>query len=68
MLAKDNDDKCVMHSKSNSIDIMIDDKADKVIEELFQSPLSRFQIGLEKSMKGSDFIFDWNNLLLKQIP
>ena len=38
---------------------MINNKGDKVIEEFFQSLLSRNQIGLETSMKGSDFIFDF---------
>ena len=45
-----------MHSKSDSIAIMINDEADKIIEELFQS-LSGYQIGLEISMKGSGFVF-----------
>ena len=47
-----------MHSKSDNIEIMIFDKADKVIEELFQPLLKRYQIGLETSLKGTDFIFD----------
>ena len=47
-----------MHSKSDNIEIMINDKADEVMEEFFQSLLSRYQIRLEISMKGSDFIFD----------
>ena len=34
---------------------MTNDKADEVIEELFQSLLSRYQIGLETTMKGSSF-------------
>ena len=34
---------------------MINDNADKVIEELFQSALSRYQIGLETSMRDSNF-------------
>ena len=34
------------------------DKADEVIEELFESFLSRYQIALETSIKVSDFIFD----------
>ena len=42
---------------------MINDKADEVIEELFESLLSRYQIGLEKSMKRSDFIFNCVHLL-----
>ena len=60
---KDNDEELVMHSKSDNIEIMIDDKADEVTEELFQSLLSRRQIGLETSMRGSDFIFDFVHLL-----
>ena len=39
------------------------DKANEIIEELFESLLNRYQIGLEISMKGSDFIFDCANLL-----
>ena len=42
---------------------MICDKADKVIEELSEPFLYRYQIRLETSMKGSDFIFDCVNLL-----
>ena len=34
----------------------------RVIEELFEPFLNRYQIGLEASMKGSDFIFDYTNL------
>ena len=52
-----------MHSISDKIEIMINDKSDKVIENLFQSLLSRYQIGLGKWMKGSDFIFDCVHLL-----
>ena len=42
---------------------MIYNKADKVIEELSEPFLYRYQIRLETSMKGSDFIFDCVNLL-----
>ena len=52
-----------MHAKSDKIEIMINDKADGVIEELFQSLVSRYQIGLETSMRGSDFIFNCVHLL-----
>ena len=34
-----------MHSKSANIEIMISDKANEVIKELFESLLSRYQIG-----------------------
>ena len=47
-----------MHSKGDNTKIKNNDKADKVIEDLFQSFLSKYQIGLEISMKGSDFMFD----------
>ena len=60
---KDNDEERVIHSKSDNIEIMINDKADEVIEELFQSLLSKHQVGLETSMRGSDFIFDCVHLL-----
>ena len=39
--SKDNDEACVTHSKSDNIEIMINDKADKVIEEL----ISHFVLG-----------------------
>ena len=55
--SKDIDEERVMHSKRDNIEIMSHDKADEVIKELFESLLSRSQIGLETSMKGSDFIF-----------
>ena len=37
---------------------MIYRKSDEVTEEPFQSLLYRYEIGLEISMKGSDFIFN----------
>ena len=53
----------VMPSKSDNIEVMINDKADEVIEELFQLRLSRYQIEYGTSTKGSDFIFDCAHLL-----
>ena len=47
-----------MHSKSDDIEIMSHDKEAEVIEELFELTLSRYQIGLEKSIKGGEFVFD----------
>ena len=52
-----------MHSKGDNIEIMSHDKEDEVIEQLFESLLSRHQIVLETSMKDSDFIFDCVYLL-----
>ena len=57
--------KCVMHLKSDNIEIMINDKAAEVMEGLLPL-LSRNQIGLETSMKGRDFVFDCINLLYQK--
>ena len=42
---------------------MCHDEADEVIEELFDSILSRNQIGLEMSMKGCEYVSDCVHLL-----
>ena len=63
MPSKNKGEEQLMHSKNDSIEIMINNKADEVIEELFQSILFRYQIGLETSMTFSDFIFDCVHLL-----
>ena len=46
-----------------TLNFMSHDKANELIEELFESVLSRYQIGLETLMKSSNFIFDSVNLL-----
>ena len=61
--SKDIDEEHIMHLKSDNIEIMSHDKADKVIEELFESLLSTYQIVLKTSMKSSNLIFDCLNLL-----
>ena len=58
----DNDEEHVMHSKSDNIEIMINDEADEVIKELFDSLKNRYQNNLE-SMKGSEFVLDYVELL-----
>ena len=40
-----------MHSKSDNIEIVINDEADEVIEELFKSTLNRYQNNLQKLLK-----------------
>ena len=66
MSSKDNDEESVMHLKRDNIEIMINEKANEVIEELFQS-FSRYHIRLETSTKGSNFIFDCLFIVL-QMP
>ena len=54
--SKDVDEECAMHSKSNNI--VSNDNANEIANELFEPLLARYQIGVESSMRGSDFIFD----------
>ena len=61
--SRDDDEECVIHAKSDNIEIMINDIALEVVEELFQSLLFRYQIGLETSMRGTGFLFDCVYLL-----
>ena len=49
MSSKGTDEDRVIYSKCDNIKIIINDKADEVIKELFQSLLSRYQIGLVTS-------------------
>ena len=42
--SKGTDEECLMHSKTDNIEIMINFKADKDIEELFPSLLYRYQL------------------------
>ena len=55
----DNDEERLIHSKSDNIEIMINDEADEVIETPFKSLQNRYQNNLEKLMTGSEFIFDY---------
>ena len=58
----DNDEECVVHSKSDNIEIMINNEVDEVIKELLDSLKNRYQNNLE-SMKGSEFVLDYVHLL-----
>ena len=51
-----NDEEHLMHSKSDNIEIMINDEADEVIKGLFDSLKNRYQNNLE-SMKDSVFSY-----------
>ena len=52
-----------MHTKSNSIEIMIGSDTNEVIKELFKSLLKRYQENLEEKMSGSEFVLDALNVL-----
>ena len=53
---RDIDEQHVMHLMSDNMEVMAYNKADEVIEELFESPLSRYQIGLETSIREIDSV------------
>ena len=52
-----------MHSKTGNIKFIIYDNAAEVIEDVFESLLNRYQIGLETSVGGRGFILDCVHLL-----
>ena len=53
---------CVMYSKSDSIEIMINDEADETIKELFDSLKNRYQNNLDW-MEDSEYDFYYVQLL-----
>ena len=52
-----------MHSKSDNGEIMMGFEANEINKKLFNSLLQGHQKGLEESIKGSDFVFDYVELL-----
>ena len=56
--SKDSKETRTMYSPSDNIEVIIGIETDKIIEDLFHSFLQRYQNGLEKSMRGSGFVFD----------
>ena len=51
-----------MHSKSDNIEIMINDEADEVMKNLFDSVINKYDKRL-KSMKDSESVFGYVYLL-----
>ena len=54
----ESDKECVMHWSSDKIKFATYSEVIDVIKKLLKSLRAKYQDGLEKSMKGSDFIFD----------
>ena len=54
MLSKDIDENPLMYSKHDNRKIMSAFDTDEILKELFDLLLCRYQVGLEKSMKGSE--------------
>ena len=57
-ICKTPDEERVMHSKSDNIEIIINDEADEFIKELFGSLKNRYQNTL-KVMKDNEFVFNY---------
>ena len=53
----------ILSIKSGNTEIMICNEIDEIIKNLFESLLQKYQEGLEKSMKRSEFVFDSADLL-----
>ena len=52
---KDTDEEWIMHSKSDDMEVITDDDTNEIIEKLYDSLLSIYQIGLETQMWRIDF-------------
>ena len=61
--SKDSDETRNLHTKSNNIEIMMDNETGEVIDETFKCFSQNFQKDLEGSMRGSEFNFDSVDLL-----
>ena len=60
---KDSDKKCILHAKSDNIEVMMGSETNEIIEEILLRKytkylLRKYQQGLEKSVDGSNLIFD----------
>ena len=61
--SKDCKETHTMHTTSDNIESLIGNETVEIIKELFESLLKKYQEGLEKSKKGSEFVFDNIDLL-----
>ena len=48
-----------MYSKSDNFKIMMGANTNEIIRNVFNSLLRRYQVGLQESMRGSEFVFDY---------
>ena len=48
-----------MYGKSNNIEIMMGGNTNEIIKNLFSSLLRRYHEGLQVSIRGSEFVFDY---------
>ena len=48
-----------MYSKSDNFETMMGTNTNEILRNLFHSLLRRYQRGLQESMRGSEFVFDY---------
>ena len=63
MSSKDTGETRTLHSKRDKIEIMIGNETNEIIGKTFDFILQKYQKDLEKSMKGSKFVFNSVDLL-----
>ena len=61
--SKDFKETCIMYTNCDNIDIMIGNETDEIIKKLSESPLERYQKGLEEKIRESEFVYDSIGLL-----
>ena len=59
LFLQDVEEEHVMYSKSNNMEFMPYDNANEVVDELFDSLLSRYLVGLETSMREREWFNFW---------
>ena len=57
------DETRIMYTRSDNVEIMIDDDNDDIIEQLFESLLQKYEENLQNKIRGSEFDFDGVNFL-----
>ena len=63
----DSDETRTMHTKSNNAEIMVGSETDESIKDLLESFLQKYQEWLEKSMRGSEFVYDSVDVLYSNL-
>ena len=63
-LKPNSDETRIMYTRSDNIEIMFGDDKDDIIEQLFESLLTKkYEENLQNKMRGSEFQFDGVNFL-----
>ena len=61
--SKDSDESPIIHTKSDNIEIMMENETDDLIDEPLESLSQKYQEVSEELTRGGEFIFDSADLL-----